>query len=414
MTGGYLALLAKCKYTFIDAVRSGVHAKPPRASTYRRQDSYICKLKNVDARIKNPARAPVERLCWWVNLLHCLCQSSIQGTNLILFHLQRSSGVRRWVALRKKTHKSARLWSLCEEQGSTRSHTKWNFKINDWAVIYNSPPGQRKVRKHFNQPLRLCYAAMNQLFKGQNSWTAARERLWVISHQNIEHIERYIPAPMKLSFKFFWFVPDWIWVNCARLNWLKNNKAAAALWYNGNISNIAFTCNSTAEEDQMVCENRCNKRNKSCVLLTNSTERLKNHRRVSPPLDDFLSEQIHRFSSSKKSNLCDKPVLLELQQTLAGTIFSCRLLHIRCSGVSNSSRTAYVGSSQNKNYSEAHWCFWSSTTQRKWIHQGWNCRLFKYNNNPVHFHRLLLKIGDRKRKKKRSFAINWSVDDKML
>lgn len=113
-----------------------------------------------------------------------------------------------------------------------------------------------------------------------------------------------------------------------------------------------------------------------------------------------VCEQIHRFSSSKKSNLCDKPVLLELQQTLAGTIFSCRLLHIRCSGVSSSSsRTVYVGSSQNKNYSEAHWCFWSSTTQRKWIHQGWNCRLFNHNNNPVNFHRLLLKIGNRKRKK---------------
>lgn len=126
------------------------------------------------------------------------------------------------------------------------------------------------------------------------------------------------------------------------------------------------------------------------------------------------TSQIHCFSSSKKTNLCDKPVLLELQQTLAGTIFSCRLLHIRCSGVSSSSsRTAYVGSSQNKNYSEAHWCFWSSTTQRKWIHQGWNCRLFQ-NNNPVNFSCLLLKIGDRKRKKKRSFAINWSVDDKML
>lgn len=127
------------------------------------------------------------------------------------------------------------------------------------------------------------------------------------------------------------------------------------------------------------------------------------------------TSQIQRFSSSKKTNLCDKPVLLELQQTLAGTIFSCRLLHIRCSGVSSSSsRTAYVGSSQNKNYSEAHWCFWRSTTQRKWIHQGWNCRLFNYNNNPVHFHRLLLKIGDRKRKKRRSFAINWSVGDEML
>lgn len=126
------------------------------------------------------------------------------------------------------------------------------------------------------------------------------------------------------------------------------------------------------------------------------------------------TSQIHCFSSSKKTNLCDKPVLLELQQTLAGTIFSCRLLHIRCSGVSSSSsRTAYVGSSQNKNYSEAHWCFWSSTTQRKWIHQGWNCRLFQ-NNNPVNFSCLLLKIGDRKRKKKRSFAINWSVGDKML
>lgn len=105
----------------------------------------------------------------------------------------------------------------------------------------------------------------------------------------------------------------------------------------------------------MVCENRCNKRNKRCVLLTNSTERPKNHRRVSPPLDDFLS--VNKYIVSvlvKNTNLCDKPVLLELQQTLAGTIFSCRLLHIRCSGVSNSSRRVYVGSSQNKNYSEAH------------------------------------------------------------
>ena len=131
----------------------------------------------------------VEKLCWRVNLLHRLCHSSVQRTNLILFHLQRSSGVRRWVALRKtcararqhththtQTVKSAWLWSLCEEQGGTRSHTKWNFKINDWAVIYNFPPGQRKVRKHFNQSLRLCYAAMNQLFKGQNSWTAGERK----------------------------------------------------------------------------------------------------------------------------------------------------------------------------------------------------------------------------------------------
>lgn len=169
---------------------------------------------NMYAHIKNTARPPVEKLCWWVNLLHCLCHSSIQGTNLILFHLQRSSGVRRWVALRKKTHKSAWLWSLCEEQGSTRSHTKWNFKINDWAVIYNSPPGQRKVRKHFNQPLCLCYAAMNQLFKGQNSWTAARERLWMISHKNIEHIERYIPEPMKLGFFDLCLIEsEWIVLN---------------------------------------------------------------------------------------------------------------------------------------------------------------------------------------------------------
>lgn len=176
---------------------------------HRETNKYTYVSSNMYNHIKNTARPPVENLCWWVNLLHCMSYSSIQGTNLILFHLQRSSGVRRWVALRKKTHKSASLWSLCEEQGSTRSHTKWNFKINDWAVIYNSPPGQRKVRKHFNQSLRLCYAAMNQLFKGQNSWTAARERLWMISHQNIEHIERYIPESMKLGFKFFlicaWF-----------------------------------------------------------------------------------------------------------------------------------------------------------------------------------------------------------------
>lgn len=226
---------------------------------HRQTNTYTYVSSNMCTRIKNTARPPVEKLCWWVNLLHCLCHSSIQGTNLILFHLQRSSGVRRWVALRKKTHQSASLWSLCKEQGSTRSHTKWNFKINDWAVIYNSPPGQRKVRKHFNQSLRLCYAAMNQLFKGQNSWTAARERLWMISHQNIEHIERYIPEPMKLGFNFFWFVADWIWVNCARLNWLKNNKAGFALWYNGNISNTAFTYNSTTEENQIACESGCNK-----------------------------------------------------------------------------------------------------------------------------------------------------------
>lgn len=64
MTGGYLALLAKCKYTFIDAVRSGVHAKPREPPPTDDRSSYICKLKNVDARIKNPARPPVERLCW--------------------------------------------------------------------------------------------------------------------------------------------------------------------------------------------------------------------------------------------------------------------------------------------------------------------------------------------------------------
>lgn len=109
-------------------------------------------------------------------------------------------------------------------------------------MIYNSPPGQRKVRKHFNQSLRLCYAAMNQLFKGQNSWTAASERLWMISHQNIEHIERYIPEPMKLGFKFFFLICVWLNLGelCSKLNCQKNNKAWTAVWYNGDTSTTVF------------------------------------------------------------------------------------------------------------------------------------------------------------------------------
>lgn len=176
MTGGYLALLAKCKYTFIDALLSAAHAKPCKHPPTDEESS--CS-SNMNIHIKNTGRPPVGKLCWWVNLLHCLCHSSIQGTNLILFHLQRSSGVRRWVALRgKNTHThtvSLTVKSLWRTRQHSLTHTKWNFKINDWAVIYNSPPGQRKVRKHFNQSLRLCYAAMNQLFKGQNSSTAVRE-----------------------------------------------------------------------------------------------------------------------------------------------------------------------------------------------------------------------------------------------
>lgn len=74
----------------------------PASTHLQMTRSPTCVSSNVCARIKNAARPSVEKLCWRVNLLHCLCHSSIRGTNLILFHLQRSSGVRRWVAWRKK------------------------------------------------------------------------------------------------------------------------------------------------------------------------------------------------------------------------------------------------------------------------------------------------------------------------
>lgn len=167
-----------------------------------------------------------------------------------MFHLQRSSGVRRWVALRKKkkTHKSAWLWSLCEEQGSTRSHTKMKFQNKRLSCDLQFSSGAAEsentsVPSAFVMPLWISCLRDK----------AAEQRREKDSHQNTGRIERYIPELMKLGFKlFFWFVPDSIWVNCARHNWLKNNKAER---YNGNISILPLPITET---NQNACKAGCN------------------------------------------------------------------------------------------------------------------------------------------------------------
>lgn len=115
---------------------------------------------NTHAHIKNTAKPPVEKLCWWVNLLHCLCHSSIQGTNLILFHLQRSSGVRRWVALRKKnTQVSLTVKSLWRTRQHSLTH-QMKFQNKRLSCDLQFSSGPEKSEKTFQSvppPLLCCY-----------------------------------------------------------------------------------------------------------------------------------------------------------------------------------------------------------------------------------------------------------------
>lgn len=157
MTGGYLALLAKCKYTFIDALLSAVYAKPCKHPPTDEENS--CS-SNMNIHIKNTGRPPVGKLCWWVNLLHCLCYSSIQGTNLILFHLQRSSGVRRWVALRgKNTHTPKSDCEVSVKNKAALAHThQMKFQNKRLSCDLQFSSGPEKSEKTFQSvpPPLLC------------------------------------------------------------------------------------------------------------------------------------------------------------------------------------------------------------------------------------------------------------------
>lgn len=223
MTGGYLALLAKCKYTFIDAEHSG-SARPASGGS---DDSYMWKLRRLHG-INGTARPPVEKLCWWVNLLLCLCHSSIQGTNLILFHLQRSSGVRRWVALRKK-HTPASVWRT--RQHSLTHQMKFQNKRLSCDLQFSSGPEKsektfQSVPPAFVMPLWIsCLrdkTAERQQEKDSEWFHSTRlNLLWGTFHS---HEIGFLVFFSSFFLDLCLIESEWIALD---LNRLRNNKAAS-------------------------------------------------------------------------------------------------------------------------------------------------------------------------------------------
>lgn len=140
----------------------------PAPSTYRWQQFLTGRQINRDMSaqictfaLKIQSDSQWRSLCWWVNLLHCLCHSSIQGTNLILFHLQRSSGVRRWVALRKAHTHTHNL--IVKSLWRTRQHSlthQMKFQNKRLSCDLQFSSGAEKSEKTFQSvppPLLCCY-----------------------------------------------------------------------------------------------------------------------------------------------------------------------------------------------------------------------------------------------------------------
>lgn len=151
-----------CTATCMESPAS-IHLQMTRIP-HRETNKYTYVSSNMYDHIKNTARPPVENLCCWVNLLHCLCHSSIQGTNLILFHLQRSSGVRRWVALRRKKKTENTLVSLTVKSlWRTRQHSlthQMKFQNKRLSCDLQFSSGAEKSEKTFQSvplPLLCCY-----------------------------------------------------------------------------------------------------------------------------------------------------------------------------------------------------------------------------------------------------------------